>query len=46
MSDTVSSTPAQSQRVEVPTTQASALPPYVYLIVALILGILIGKIIL
>ncbi|XP_045193498.1 vesicle-associated membrane protein/synaptobrevin-binding protein-like isoform X1 [Mercenaria mercenaria] len=45
MSDTVSSTPPPSQRVEVPT-QASALPPYVYLIVVLILGILIGKIIL
>ncbi|XP_060556548.1 vesicle-associated membrane protein/synaptobrevin-binding protein-like isoform X1 [Ruditapes philippinarum] len=46
MSDTVSSTPPPSQRVEVPTSQASALPPYVYLIVALIIGILLGKILL
>lgn len=45
MSDTVSSTPPPSQRVEVPT-QASALPPYVLLIIALVVGILIGKIIL
>lgn len=45
MSDTVTSTPPVSQRVNVPS-QASALPPYVYLIIAIIVGVIIGKIVL
>lgn len=44
MSDTVSSTPPPSQQAKMhPESPLSALPPSAYLIIALILGILIGK---
>lgn len=45
MSDTVSSTPPPSKMPEVQQASPfSALPPTVYLIIALVIGLIIGKI--
>ena len=44
MSDTTSSTPPPSQRAELQSeSPLSVLPPKVYLILALIIGLIIGK---
>lgn len=46
MSDTVSSTPPPSQRMDAPTAPMVNLPSYAYLIIAFILGIIISKLLL
>ena len=47
MSDTISSTPSASQQASVTmATPASAFPPVIYIIAAIIIGLFIGKLIL
>ena len=46
MSDTVSSTPQPSQRMEASSAPVVNLPSYAFLIIAFILGIIISKLLL